>query len=172
MRFPWLLVFGCAGCQLVFGLDGTEPPKSDGAATVSCPDTYGKAATGTSYRFVDLQASWTEAHDTCLADGDGTHLAIPETATELAAYPTLTSGDPFWVGIARDDVDPLESYRTLLGDPVPRDDARWASGANEPDGDGPAVLVNNRLRDASETEGHVFLCECDGLEPTETFVFE
>ncbi len=158
MRALALLLLG--GCQVVF------PLEDDG-----CGASYDLESEDSRYHLdLDAKRTWQEAEELCEArarPGRG-HLAIPDSATELAFIKGLITPAPTWLGIAREVTpDPArEDFRAITGDDVPS--VLWAS--NEPDNaDGDervaAVANDSQLFDVGHQELQSTICECDGKRP-------
>lgn len=129
--------------------DGPQPdgpsdgPPSDGPqdAPVGCPGDFAAIAvggqTGHKYKFISVTADWVSQHNTVCV-GQGSYLAIPNDAGELAAIFGLALSADVWVGVSDRTtegsfLDVLNTAYTALplnGNKVMDDCAQTANGTS------------------------------------------
>ncbi|MEO8703398.1 MAG: C-type lectin domain-containing protein [Kofleriaceae bacterium] len=181
MRWAVAVVL-CGGCELAFPLRDEPPaqidapidsamtdvPVVDVPAPGMCPQPYG-AVSGLPNRYRVVLAptlGWKDAESVC--EGEGAHLAVPLTVTEMGLYVSLVEGARTWVGIARNATATDLEYRSITGIPFPPGTVMWHAG--DPNGTGPVTEIandgDNKLADTSVVLVNRYVCECDGLPLT------
>lgn len=163
-----LLVAG--GCRLGFEVrtesDASTAGDSPGAATDSgapsanCKTSY-TFLYGTSKYRGGGSDTWTSFEADCESDGVGMHLAVIDSAAELAGLAPLAANTPTWIGIS--DLVTEGTFVSVTGaSPAV---LPWAIG--HPTANGPDCVLwdpaTNTFTDEACGNPHPRICECDGV---------
>ncbi|HEU0032317.1 MAG TPA: lectin-like protein [Kofleriaceae bacterium] len=149
----------CVGDQPPIDGGPNDGPDAPPDAPVGCPTNYVSlpGITGHKYKLVTQSGGWQNRRDSCSLEG--TYMAIPDDATELAALITL-SGTAIWVGIS--DTATENTFVTVLNQP--QTFLPWAAG--QPDDKSPGedcVLASTANMFSDERCQNVArtVCECE-----------
>ncbi|HEU0036085.1 MAG TPA: C-type lectin domain-containing protein [Kofleriaceae bacterium] len=167
--------------------DGSpEAGDSDALLSGSCPPAYIlDLGTGSRYRLGTQTINWIDAANDCVADQSGalnrfTHLVVLSDAAEYTAIDTGfgSDHDALWIGLTDRQLE--GTFQTVSTEPLqyPQDTTPSNStppwGNNEPDDNGDEDGVRyigevgtppRSLDDFDETQGMLYLCECDTFAP-------
>lgn len=145
---------------------------------LDCPTSYDVTIgeSTTRYRIITTEANFATQYAACNADlADATHLASPETQTELVAIRTHLGGTfapsrKYYLGIVQPPNQAAVDVGWLVysGGPVPPN--QWENGEPEDAGGGEnnaqnvsSLWVDSGLTDSGGALAYGALCECDGI---------
>jgi len=131
-----------------------------GSGTSACPAPYAFPIGSSRYR-LGGQTAWTAAEASCEAEGPGMHLAVIDSASEMAALVALAGNARTWVGASDRKTDNV--FLRVIGGVTTY--LPWRSG--DPSQVGPACAAWDpqaaQYRDELCTQGRQFVCQCDGI---------